>query len=99
VESIARERGAIALRLVNANNVTIGLDLGDRRIAVCVLDAGGEIVAEGMITNSCECIVTLEQRQAGATRVMETRTHSSWVSRLLESLGRRVHARRLTPPP
>jgi predicted NBD/HSP70 family sugar kinase len=44
---------------MNANNVTIGLDLGDRRIAVCVLDAGGEIVAEKMISNTRECIVTV----------------------------------------
>lgn len=32
----------------------IGLDLGDRRHTVCVLDAAGEILAEFSISNSRE---------------------------------------------
>ena len=34
--------------------LTIGLDLGDRRHTVRVLDASGEILAEEMITNTRE---------------------------------------------
>jgi transposase len=75
---------------MNTSNDTIGLDLGDRRIAVCVLSAGGEIVAEEAITNTRECLVAFASRHPGATFVMETGTHSPWVSRLLESLGHRV---------
>jgi hypothetical protein len=31
---------------------TLGLDLGDRRRHVCVLDGAGQIVREGSLTNS-----------------------------------------------
>ena len=31
---------------MNANNVTVGIDLGDRKHSACVLCTGGEIVAE-----------------------------------------------------
>ncbi len=76
---------------MNSTNVTIGIDLGDRRHAVCVLSAGGEILAETEITNTRECLVAFAQRYPGATFVMETGTHSPWVSRLLEQLGHTVH--------
>jgi transposase len=78
------------LRPMNTNNVTIGLDLGDRRHAACVLSTGGEILAEETIPNTRECLTAFAQRQPGATFVMETGTHSPWVSRLLESLGHPV---------
>jgi transposase len=76
---------------MSSNNVTIGIDLGDRRHAMCVLSAAGEILAEEMITNSRECLVAFAQRHPGAVFVMETGTHSPWVSRLLEELGHTVH--------
>jgi transposase len=75
---------------MNSNNATIGIDLGDRRHAVCVLSAGGEILAEEMITNTRECLTAYAQRHPGAVFVMETGTHSPWVSRLLQSLGHTV---------
>lgn len=34
---------------MNPQSLTIGIDLGDRRHHVCVLDAAGEIVAEEVI--------------------------------------------------
>ena len=34
-----------------ADNLTIGLDLGDRRQTVSVLSAGGDIVSEGVIVS------------------------------------------------
>ena len=72
---------------MTTNNETIGIALGDRRHAVCVLSAGGEILAEELITNDRACLSTFAQRHPGATFVMETGTHSPWVSRLLEALG------------
>ncbi len=71
-------------------NVTIGIDLGDRRHAVCVLSAAGEILAEDNITNCRESLTAFAQHHPGATFVMETGTHSPWVSRLLEALGHPV---------
>lgn len=76
---------------MSSNKLTIGIDLGDRRHAVCVLSAAGDIVLETEVTNTRECLTVFAQRYPGATFVMETGTHSPWVSRLLESLGHRVH--------
>lgn len=76
---------------MNPPNVTIGIDLGDRRHAVCVLSAGGEILAETEITNTRTCLSAFAQRHPGAVFVMETGTHSPWVSRLLEALGHTVY--------
>jgi len=39
---------------MSTNNDTIGIDLRDRRHAVCVLSAAGDIVAETDVTNSRE---------------------------------------------
>ena len=70
--------------------LTIGMDLGDRRHTVCVLSAAGDIVAEEAITNTREVLAAFSQRYRGATIVMETGTHSPWVSRLFEARGHRV---------
>ena len=72
------------------DNITIGLDLGDRRHTACVLSASGEILAEEKIANTRECLRAFAERYATATFVLETGTHSPWVSRLLEGLGHRV---------
>jgi transposase len=75
---------------MSTTKLTIGLDLGDRRHSVCVLDILGEIIAEEVITNTAECLERFSERYAGATIIMETGTHSPWISRLFEGRGHRV---------
>jgi transposase len=75
---------------MNTKNLTVGLDLGDRQHHVCVLDEAGEILAREVIVNSREVLSALGARYPGATFVMETGTHSPWVSRLLAAAGHRV---------
>lgn len=75
---------------MSSNNITIGIDLGDRRHAVCVLSAAGDILVETEVINTRECLTAFAQKHPGATFVMETGTHSPWVSRLLEALGHPV---------
>ncbi|MEO7414736.1 MAG: IS110 family transposase [Opitutaceae bacterium] len=70
--------------------LTIGLDLGDRRHHVCVLDGAGEILAEEAIVNTREVLTAFSARYPGATFVMETGTHSPWISRLLGALSHPV---------
>lgn len=70
--------------------LTVGLDLGDRRHHACVLDASGEILAEEVIVNTREVLTAFCARHPGATVVMETGTHSPWVSRLVTALGHPV---------
>ena len=75
---------------MSCKKYTIGLDLGDRRHHVSVLNARGGIVAQEVMANSRETLLVLSVRFPGATFVMETGTHSPWVSRLLEEQGHRV---------
>jgi transposase len=70
--------------------LTVGLDLGDRRHTVCVLNAAGDIVTEEVIVNTRECLEAFAARFPTATIVMETGTHSPWVSRLFEARGHPV---------
>lgn len=69
---------------------TIGIDLGDRKHAVCVLDAKGEIITEQSITNTRESLAQFSARHPGALVVMEVGMNSPWVSRFFEALGHRV---------
>ena len=73
------------------NPLTIGLDLGDRRHAVCVLDGAGQIVSEESLPNTRASLEQLSQRCPCATIAMETGMHSPWVSRLFEARGHPVY--------
>lgn len=70
--------------------IIIGIDLGDRKHAVCVLDAKGEILKQETITNSRGRLTALSRRHPGALVVMEVGMHSPWTSRFLKELGHRV---------
>jgi len=75
---------------MSTNKLTIGLDLGDRKHTFCVLTAAGKILAEGTIANTHEVLAAFSARYPKATIIMETGTHSPWVSRLFEARGHRV---------
>ncbi len=66
---------------------TIGIDLGDRRHAVCVLDCEGEAVKRRTISNSRHALSRLAGEYPGALMVMEVGTHSPWIARHLGELG------------
>ncbi len=68
----------------------IGIDLGDKKHAVCVLGKGGEILAEFTVPNSRAALSELAGDHPGARVAMEVGGHSPWTSRLLESLGLEV---------
>ncbi len=70
--------------------VTIGLDLGDRQHHACVLDAAGIVLCEEGLPNTRECLTAFTARFPAATIIMETGTHSPWISRLLTAHGHRV---------
>jgi len=82
----------------NSARMTVGLDVSDRYSYLCVLDAAGEVVEEGRIPTTPAAI---QRRFPSAERmriVLETGTHSPWISRGLEELGHEVlvaNARRL----
>ena len=70
-------------------NYTIGIDLGDRQHTVCVLQPSGEIEQELTVRNTREDLLGLA-RFKGSAAVMETGTHSPWVSRYLQQMGLKV---------
>ena len=70
--------------------VTVGLDLGDRKHSVCVLDAAGSVLCRERISNERMALRTLAAAWPGALFVMEVGAHSPWISRYLQGLGCRV---------
>jgi transposase len=70
--------------------LTVGLDVGDRYVQVCVLDGAGEVVEESRLPTKR---AALERRFAASDSlriVLEAGTHSPWLSRLLKELGHEV---------
>ena len=63
---------------------TIGLDLGDKRHAICVLNSAGEIVDERTITNHRESLRRLAKKYPRARVALEVGSHSPWTSRFLK---------------
>ena len=73
-----------------SSTVVVGLDLGDRRHAVCVIGEDGEILRERTIANSRSALEKLSEAWPGALIAMEVGMHSPWTSRFLEARGHRV---------
>lgn len=70
--------------------LTVGLDLGDRSSAYCVLNEAGEIVLEHKLATTPEAMKQVFGSLPRCRIAMETGTHSPWVSRLLTALGHEV---------
>lgn len=69
---------------------TVGIDLGDKKHAICAIDSEGELIEQRPITNHRESIRRLSQKYPEARMVMEVGTHSPWISRFLSELGHEV---------
>jgi transposase len=85
----------ISTMRTNAKNIfkgqlTIGLDLGDRSSAYCVLNEAGEIVLEHQQATTPEAMKQVFGSLPRCRIAMETGTHSPWVSRRLTALGHEV---------
>src|SRR5665213_871354 len=67
--------------------ITIGMDLGDKISRYCVLGADGEIKSEDQVATTRKAMA---QKFSGMQRcriAIEVGTHSPWLSRLLTALG------------
>ena len=67
--------------------ITIGMDLGDKKHQVCVLNKEGKIIAEEEVAGTRAAMKDFFKRYEGAVLAMETGTHSRWVSQLAEAEG------------
>ena len=68
-------------------NITIGMDLGDKNHTVVVLDENGEKIVCCTVLNDKKSLNTFFRKYKGATVAMEAGTHSPWISRQLSVLG------------
>ncbi len=71
-------------------NLTVGIDLGDRRSRVYVVDEAGERVDARWVRTTREALGAWLPQYPGARVVLEVGAHSPWVSRLGEALGHEV---------
>ena len=70
--------------------LTIGIDLGDRKHAICIIDQNGDVIHESMLSNTREDIARFFKNYPESLIAMEVGMHSPWLSRFLKSLGHRV---------
>lgn len=70
--------------------LTIGLDLGDKKHTICVLDGCGEVKRQGKMVNDRASLGRLAAEHPGSLVVMEAGVHSPWVSRFMKEQGCRV---------
>jgi len=70
-------------------SITIGMDLGDKSHSICVMQDANKIM-ECEVTNTAKAVEKFFKKYRGATVIIETGTHSPWISRLLEKLGMKV---------
>ena len=70
--------------------ITIGMDLGDKKHQVCILDKSGKIIAEEKVTGTRAAVTKFFKQYRGAVVAMETGTHSRWVSQVAEAEGLNV---------
>jgi transposase len=68
----------------------MGIDLGDRVSRYAVIDEGGELIAEQKVATDRKTMGKLLAMHPRMRVVVETGTHSPWVSRLAEAAGHEV---------
>jgi transposase len=89
---------SVALTSVRVPNVTIGLDVGDRHSELCVLDAAGIVLETARIGTTPAALAHRFAPLPPTRIVLESGTHSPWISRALADWGHEVivaHARRV----
>lgn len=74
-------------KLQDGQQMTVGLDLGDRSSFYCVLNGAGEVILEARVATHPEAMRKVFGKMSGSRIALETGTHSPWVSRLLSELG------------
>ena len=84
------------MQIFKENQLTIGLDLGDRISRYCILDEAGQIILEQELPTTAKGIEQVFSKIPRSRIALETGTHSPWLSRQLGQYGHEVivaHAR------
>ena len=72
------------------NKSTIGIDLGDRKSTVCVIEPEGQIVTEQAIMTGPGSFKDYFRRLPPSVAVIEVGVHSRWANRILAECGHDV---------
>jgi len=75
---------------ITPSTLTIGIDLGDRKSHVCVLDGDGAVVEESRIATTPQALRARFESRAPTRIALEVGGHSAWVCELLKELGHEV---------
>jgi transposase len=73
------------------NNITIGIDLGDKFHIAVVFDSEGNELETAQVPNTKTGVSKFFQPYKNARVAMEASTHSPWISRLLDEMGLTVY--------
>lgn len=73
------------------NNITIGMDLGDKFHIAVVFDGQGNELDISKVVNTKVQVDKFFNSYAGAKVAIEAGTHSPWISRLLSEMGLTVY--------
>src|SRR6202521_4911255 len=76
--------------IFKGHKLTIGLDLGDRWSFYCVLNELGEVLQEEKLPTTPDAMKRTFEKLPASRIVLETGTHSPWISRLLAELRHEV---------
>ena len=86
VSTVAAKRS----KRISQQNLTVGLDLGDRNSWYCVLDEPGQIRLERSVRTNAKALREVFGEMPRCRIALEIGTHSPWISRLLSELGHEV---------
>ena len=75
---------------VNLPKRCVGLDLGDRSSAYCLIDEQGKILREDSVETSHQGLCRVFESMPQTRIVMEATRNTHWVRKLLKSLGHEV---------
>src|SRR3984957_5007310 len=78
------------IQIFKEQQLTIGLDLGDRTSHYGILNEAGEVILESKLPTTPKGIEEVFSRMPRTRVALETGTHSPWVSRQLTQLGHEV---------
>lgn len=70
--------------------LTIGLDLGDRKTHVCILGERGDVLVADQLASTKTGVSRLFAKLARCRVALEVGTHSPWMSRLIAGWGHEV---------
>jgi transposase len=75
---------------ISQQQLTVGLDLGDRNSWYCVLNESGQIQLEQRVRTNTKALREVFGEMPRSRIGLEIGTHSPWISRLLSELGHEV---------